>query len=78
MKDPETPAERVRREQLEARCALILRKVTDRIKRELPPHTGMALFVFDLGGGGNIAYASTAEREGMIKGIREWLEKVED
>jgi hypothetical protein len=79
---PETEHERIRREQLEARTARVLRKIVDRCKRErdLPPNVGMALFLFDFGGPGtgNIAYASTARREDMIAAVREWLKHVED
>ncbi len=38
----------------------------------------VTLFLFDYGVPGNIAYVSTANREDMIKAIREWLGRVED
>lgn len=36
---------------------------------------GFALFVFDFGERGNLAYCSNAEREDMIKTVEEWLAK---
>lgn len=38
---------------------------------------GLALFVFDLGEGGNLAYISNSDRAGMIAAVKEWLARVE-
>jgi hypothetical protein len=67
-------------EQDERRLALEgrTRRMADEVKAKLKPGEGMTLFMFDLGEGGHIAYASTAIREDMIKAIREWLAHVED
>src|SRR5262249_43268608 len=54
------------------------RRLAALVARELPPHQqGFALFLFDFGPKGNIAYASNARREDMIVAIREWLEHAE-
>jgi len=34
---------------------------------------GIAIFLFDFGERGNLAYASTAKREDMVNVIHEWL-----
>jgi hypothetical protein len=38
---------------------------------------GFALFVFDFGEKGNLAYVSNAQRADMIAAVKEWLEKQE-
>jgi len=43
------------------------------LKEKLPPNIGATLVMFDYGDAGNIAYASTAERAGMIKALRNLL-----
>ncbi len=65
------------RAELELRAAEGLRRVADAAKTALPPGVGFALFVFDYGEKGNLAYVSTASRADMVKAIREWLEKAE-
>jgi len=39
----------------------------------LGQRVGFAVFVFDFGDGGNVGYASNAQRDGMIAAVREWL-----
>jgi hypothetical protein len=40
-----------------------------------PAGTGFALFLFDLGAKGNLAYVSTADREDMVRCLHEWMER---
>lgn len=47
------------------------------LRVKLPPGVGFTLFLFDYGQDGHLAYISTAEREDMVKVVREWLEKME-
>lgn len=47
------------------------------IARELPDGAGFALFVFDYGEHGSLAYCSNASRADMIATVREWLDIVE-
>ena len=42
---------------------------------EVGPGIGVTFFVFDMEEGGDIAYVSSVEREGMIRSIEEWLAK---
>lgn len=59
---------------LEKEC----RRLADIIAKELPPgQQGFALFLFDFGLPGNLAYVSNGQREDMIKTVREWLERTE-
>lgn len=52
------------------------REVADMVKNKLPAGTGFALFVFDFGDKGNLAwYVSNAERPDVTKTIIEWAEK---
>jgi len=43
-----------------------------------PEGTGLTLFAFDYGEGGGLSYISTADRQGMIDTVREWLQHQED
>lgn len=38
---------------------------------------GFAFFVFTFGEGGNLAYISSADREGVIGSLKEWLARQE-
>lgn len=42
-----------------------------------PPHTGIAVFLFDFGEGGGLAYISNGKREDCVKMLREWLAKTD-
>jgi hypothetical protein len=39
----------------------------------MPPGAGFALFVFDFGESGNLAYISNADRATFASAVREWL-----
>ena len=52
-----------------------MRNVAQAIGANLPAGTGFALFVFDFGEKGNLAYASSAARPDVVKLLREWIEK---
>ena len=70
----ETPTQVQVRLILEQEC----RRLADVVKRELPPgQQGFGLFLFDFGAGGNIAYVSNADRQDMIRAMREWIERQE-
>ena len=59
---------------LEKEC----RRLADIVARELPPgQQGFALFLFDFGVDGNLAYVSNAERADMIAAVRDWLRRQE-
>lgn len=53
----------------------LARELTSYTLSELGPHVGVTFFVFDTEAGGDIAYVSSVEREGMIRSIEEWLAK---
>lgn len=59
--------------QLEATC----RRIGKRIGEGVPAGVGFVLLLFDFGDDGFFTYLSNAEREGMIKGLRELLAKLE-
>jgi len=54
---------------LEQQC----RSIGKDIEASCPAGTGFALFLFDFGEGGNLAYISNASRPTMIKAVEEWL-----
>lgn len=64
---------------------MISRQILERLGRELigyaahklGPTIGVALFVFEFGDKGNLAYISNADRAGMIAAVKEWLARVE-
>jgi hypothetical protein len=58
---------------LERQC----REIADKLKAWTPAGVGFALFLADYGEKGNTAYVSTVGREGMIKLVREWLDRQE-
>jgi hypothetical protein len=78
MGKPETPQQREVRIELEKLTAALLKKIVLENQQHLPPNTGFALFLFDYGSGGNMAYASTGNRKDMVRAMREWLSHVED
>jgi hypothetical protein len=49
---------------------LVETKVSEIVGR----HTGVTLLIFDFGGGGNMQYASNAQRTDMIAALREFLQ----
>ena len=53
------------------------RQIGRRIGGSLPDGVGFCLMIFDLGEGGHMTYLSNAERDDMVKGVRELLEAVE-
>lgn len=58
-----------------------MRDIGSMLTKAMPDNAGFALFVFDFNKGdkpGFITYTSNADRQGMIKTIREWLSHVED
>ncbi len=69
----ETLAETQLRLALEKYC----RELAKQLKGAVPEGMGFALFLFDEGADGNMAYVGSAKREDMIKVIREWLAHVE-
>lgn len=47
--------------------------LVQRIGADLPAGLGFALFLFDFGPNGRIAYASSAERADMVRTVKEWI-----
>ena len=62
----ETRTEAQHRADLEALVGGLVREV-------LPAGVGVALFLFDLGAGGALAYAASATRDSVRKALCEWL-----
>jgi hypothetical protein len=71
----ETVKERDERLALERR----VRELAELLEREVPRATGVgfALFLFNFGDGGAISYISNAQRETMVRAVREWLGRQE-
>lgn len=63
----------LRADELEHSARYLARK----IKALLPGGAGFALLIFDLGGPGNIAYCSSAQRQDMVKALKELVENLE-
>jgi hypothetical protein len=61
----------------EAELNAMVRSVIHTIKSNLPSDVGVTLLMFNLGEGGFMAYASTAERTSMIEAMREMITKLE-
>lgn len=55
--------------------SLVNRDLMTQIAKRLPPLMGFAIFVFDFGPGGRLAYGSNAQRADMIAATKEWLRK---
>lgn len=73
MPDPrfQMPVNGVPVEQLSAK----LRAAINAVGAQFPPRTGIAVFVFDFGDAGGMAYGSNAERTTMHEALREYLDK---
>lgn len=69
MSGPESPGRVAMRLRVEAKCAEVARL----IGAECPPGHGFALFMFEYGEGGGMAYVSSGERESVSHAIEEWL-----
>lgn len=63
----------------QAQKRLLLEKQTKeiaaKVKSMLPEGKGFIVFTFDFGDGGNMAYASNAQRADVMKALDEWKEK---
>ena len=55
-----------------------LKEIGETIKTGLPANMGFALLMFDYGEGGAMFYLSSAQREDMLKAMREFMEKQGD
>jgi hypothetical protein len=53
------------------------REIADAIAPVLPPGTGFCLMLFTFGEGRWATYVSNAQRESMIAGVRELLDRLE-
>lgn len=51
------------------------RRLADVISEALHAGTGFALLIFDFGEGGNLSYISNAQREDMLRAMREFIDK---
>lgn len=67
------------RKQLEAPLQHVARSLDQAlpIMIGVQQQVGFALFVFNFGEGGNIAYVSNSSREDMVSAVKEWLVKQE-
>ena len=65
----ETTTEKQVRLVLERKC----REIANGLAAQCPAGVGFALFLFDFGDGGNLAYVSNGSRETMIQAVEEWL-----
>jgi hypothetical protein len=54
-----------------------LRVIAGAIDEEMPPGFGFALFIFDYGEHGNMFYISSAQRDDMVKTLKEFIAKQE-
>lgn len=54
-----------------------LRKIGDYINGMVPAGMGFSLLLFDFGDGGNMFYLSSAQREDMLKAMKEFISKQE-
>lgn len=54
-----------------------LRDIADHINGMVPAGMGFTLLLFDFGEGGNMFYMSSADREDMIKAMKEFISKQE-
>lgn len=56
----------------------MLRDIGEILKAACPPEYGFSLLVFSLGEGGNMFYTSNANREDMIRGMEEFIQKARE
>lgn len=59
------------REELEAVC----RGYSEAFKAVVPEGIGFAVFLFDFGEKGNLAYFSSADRADMVKVLVDWIHR---
>lgn len=69
----ETPQDRCERLELET----FARGLVEALTEALPEGIGFALLLFHFGEGGNLAWISNAQREDMIRALREQLARFE-
>lgn len=53
------------------------RELAQTIQEVLPPDVGFVLLLFDFGEDGNLTYLSNAQREDMVKTLKELVAKLE-
>lgn len=61
----------------EAELNAINRALALAIREELPNGVGFALFVFDLGEGGFMTWNSNANRQDMVRALRELIQRLD-
>lgn len=55
-----------------------LQVIAQKVDRELPPNFGFVVLAFEFGKTGQMMYVSNAEREDVVKAMKEWIEKTEN
>ncbi len=67
------------RVKLEVAAQMVARAIDETLPRLIgtADRVGFAVFVFDFGDGGNLAYCSNADRTTMISAVKEWLARQE-
>jgi hypothetical protein len=70
----ESNADRQLRLRLEATC----RRIAKQIAAQNEPGAGFALFLFDFGPGGALAYVANGARAGVRRALLEWLDLTEE
>lgn len=68
---------KIGRKALELAVKAVADEIRPRIASMFGPRVGFALFIFDFGTTGNLAYAANAERDGVVAMVKEWLAAVE-
>jgi GTPase len=53
----------------------VLREMAGTVSSRLPAGWGMALFLFEFGENGTCFYISDAQREDMVRMLREWIQR---
>lgn len=52
-----------------------MRRVADKVKKELPPNMGFCVWVYPHGEHGMCQYISNSQRADMIEAVQSWLDR---
>lgn len=65
-------------EEIEELVKSRLQRIAEKVNNELPTGFGFVVLSFAFGNPGQMMYVSNANREDIVKAMKEWIEKTEN
>lgn len=68
----------MKQEEIEEIVKSRLQRIAEKVNNELPTGFGFVVLSFAFGNPGQMMYVSNANREDIVKAMKEWIEKTEN